>query len=214
MGTMIVLSFALYALYVLLPLVPAVVIFKLFPKTSVSVSGPLQNFTINATGAFGAYLVTVLLGYFLVNRIDTRIDTLRRPVLTYEADLTLLDEDRKPISDAASKDTRSLEVSVLAPRSVTAVYPKVFVTVPLKAMDEKAEILLSLPGFQPKPLILSMDNTTAKPTDSGQRTRVYKGPVELQRLSRPLLHRPYEDDRVLAPADDGPPIEMSGATGP
>lgn len=66
-------SFYLYVLYVLLPLVPAVLVFKMFPNTKVFVRGPVQNLTINATGAFGAYIVTVALGYFLVQDIENVI---------------------------------------------------------------------------------------------------------------------------------------------
>ena len=70
-------SFILYALYVCLPLVPAILIFWLFPDSKVAVSGPLQNFTVNATGAFAAYVVTVLLGFFLVKYIETIITESR-----------------------------------------------------------------------------------------------------------------------------------------
>ena len=61
-------SFALYALYVLLPVLPAVVIYRMFPKTRVAVSGPLSKLSFKASGAFAAYVVTVFLGYSLVNQ--------------------------------------------------------------------------------------------------------------------------------------------------
>jgi hypothetical protein len=70
-------SFLLYTFYVCLPLIPAVVIFRLFPDSKVSVSGPLQNFTVNATGAFAAYVVTVALGILLVQWIETTINSGR-----------------------------------------------------------------------------------------------------------------------------------------
>jgi hypothetical protein len=70
-------SFVLYTLYVCLPLVPAVLIFRLFPDSKVSVSGPLQNFTVNATGAFAAYIVTVALGFFIVRYVESQINSTR-----------------------------------------------------------------------------------------------------------------------------------------
>jgi hypothetical protein len=70
-------SFGLWILYVLLPLIPAVVIFKLFPDTKVTVSRPLQNLTVNATGAFAAYVVTVALGFVPVNNAVTQITVSR-----------------------------------------------------------------------------------------------------------------------------------------
>ncbi len=66
-------SLILYVLYVLLPLIPAVVTFWLFPEGTVAVEGPLQNLTVKATGAFAAYVVTVALGFFLVNKVETQI---------------------------------------------------------------------------------------------------------------------------------------------
>jgi hypothetical protein len=73
----VVYSFFLYVLYVLLPLIPAVLIFRLFPDTKVTVSGPLQNLTVNATGAFAAYVVTAALGFFLVKSVETQISQTR-----------------------------------------------------------------------------------------------------------------------------------------
>ncbi len=70
-------SFLLYAVYVCLPLIPAILIFWLFPDAKVTVSGPLQNLTVNATGAFAAYIVTALLGFFLVKYIEVQITSTR-----------------------------------------------------------------------------------------------------------------------------------------
>jgi len=73
----VIYSFLLYVLYVLLPLIPAVLIFRLFPETKVTVSGPLQNLTVNATGAFAGYVVTVALGFFLVQNVEQQIQWTR-----------------------------------------------------------------------------------------------------------------------------------------
>lgn len=73
----VIYSFCPYVLYVLLPLIPALLIFKLFPDTKVTVAGPLQNLTINATGAFAAYVVTVALGFFIVQDVVTQINSSR-----------------------------------------------------------------------------------------------------------------------------------------
>jgi hypothetical protein len=70
-------SFLLYTFFVLLPLIPAVLIFKLFPRDSVSEWGPFRNWTVNATGAFAAYLITATLGFFLVRNIEAQIESAR-----------------------------------------------------------------------------------------------------------------------------------------
>jgi hypothetical protein len=45
------------ALWVVLPLIPAVLIYWLFPGTTVAASGPLHGLTVKASGAFAAYLI-------------------------------------------------------------------------------------------------------------------------------------------------------------
>ena len=47
-------------LVVLLPLLPAILIFLMFPKTEMVAQGPLQGLSIRAGGAFGAYLIVLL----------------------------------------------------------------------------------------------------------------------------------------------------------
>jgi hypothetical protein len=75
----VVFSFILFALYVLLPMIPAILIYRLFPDTKVGVRGPLGALTISASGAFAAYIVTVLLGYFLINSIHQQIKDIAHP---------------------------------------------------------------------------------------------------------------------------------------
>jgi hypothetical protein len=70
-------SFSLYVLFVLLPLVPAVLIFWLFPDGKVSVTGPFQGLTVNATGAFAAYIIVGLLGFFIIRQIEIQINYTR-----------------------------------------------------------------------------------------------------------------------------------------
>jgi hypothetical protein len=74
----IIYSFGVYVLYVLLPIIPAVVIFKMLPESTADVSGPLQKLKVKAGGAFAAYIVAVLLGYFPVQAVETQIDLARK----------------------------------------------------------------------------------------------------------------------------------------
>lgn len=70
----IVFGFILYILYVLLPLIPAIIIYKNFPDTKVGTSGVWGVLTINATGAFAAYLAVVAIGYFIIQDIQKNIN--------------------------------------------------------------------------------------------------------------------------------------------
>ena len=76
----ILLSFALYGVYFLVPLIPSILIYKIFPDTSVSTSGSLANFKINSSGAFAAYLATVLIGIYALSDTQSRILNIKNPV--------------------------------------------------------------------------------------------------------------------------------------
>ena len=78
----VILSFALYALYVLLPMIPAILIYRFFPDTKVGIKGPLGNLTISASGAFAAYIVTVALGFFLIQNTHRQIIDMAHPTWT------------------------------------------------------------------------------------------------------------------------------------
>lgn len=47
-------------LLVVLPLIPAVLIYRLFPNTSVVANGPLSGLTLKSSGAFSVYIVVFL----------------------------------------------------------------------------------------------------------------------------------------------------------
>ncbi len=53
----VLVGIATFGLWVLLPLVPSILLFKIFPNTSITTSGPLAGLTVRASGAFGGYLV-------------------------------------------------------------------------------------------------------------------------------------------------------------
>ena len=56
----VMLSFIMYILWIILPMVPSVIIYKIFPDSKVGMTGVLANLKINATGAFGAYLIILV----------------------------------------------------------------------------------------------------------------------------------------------------------
>src|SRR5262245_53473544 len=109
--------FFLWGSFLILPLIPTIVIYKLFPETSVTVSGPLSKLTVNATGAFAAYVTTVMLGYFLVSDIA---GTLRRMELArwkVVVKLELQDVTGNAIPDARRRQllSRFLQVATVPP---------------------------------------------------------------------------------------------------
>jgi len=95
------LSFALYGLYFLLPLIPSILIYKIFPDTSVSTSGSLANFKINSSGAFAAYLATLLISIFSLSGTQDRILNIKNPIeptWTIKGSIELYDVDNKIVN--------------------------------------------------------------------------------------------------------------------
>lgn len=98
----VILSFALYFLYVLLPMIPAILIYRLFPDTKVSLKGPLSKLTMKSTGAFAAYVITVILGFFLVKNtinIITSMARPKKPTWTVKATVELRDKENHKIDN-------------------------------------------------------------------------------------------------------------------
>jgi hypothetical protein len=194
--TLIAASFLLYALYVLLPIIPAVVIFKLFPKTALTLSGPRQNLTINATGAFGAYMATVLLGFSLVNRIDHRIDQALAdttfPVWQIVAPVELHDNKGQPFKKGG-QDIENLTVSVDYPALTRRAFPRVYVTVPLEKRDQWPVVRFSLKGFYDKTLDVGSGLAQGNVVRSGSRRELnVKVPVVLEQVPDELIAPPYD----------------------
>jgi hypothetical protein len=86
-----------HILWVLLPLAPAVLIYWLFPNTPVAVSGPLSGLTVRAGGAFGAYLVVLLLTYGQLRTINQSIAMLESQFWNVRGTVQLVDSKARPI---------------------------------------------------------------------------------------------------------------------
>jgi hypothetical protein len=109
----ILLSFGLYLLFVLVPIIPAALLYKWFPDSKVSANGVLSKFTINSSGAFAAYIVTVLLGYFVVADIKETVLDLARSSSSYvwivRGNLQLQDKNGNKIEEASLFDRLSFD---------------------------------------------------------------------------------------------------------
>lgn len=85
-------------LVVLLPLLPAILIFLMFPKTEMVAQGPLQGLSIRAGGAFGAYLIVLLVLMTWMATIGMR--TIPR-TWTVEANVVVKDKMGRVINPRA-----------------------------------------------------------------------------------------------------------------
>jgi hypothetical protein len=142
----VLLSMLLLVLYVLVPLVPAIAIYKIFPETKVTVSGPLRDLTVKATGAFAAYIVVFVLGIILLKHIQGLISGLSHQTTDVSARVVLLDEHGKPIADQFLDDLfNQMQVKIM-PELDVHTKNEVKVSVPTRYLDD-AYIQYQLQGF-------------------------------------------------------------------
>jgi hypothetical protein len=196
----ILLSFALYALYVLLPIIPAVIIYKLFPKTATGVSGPLGGLTFKAGGAFAAYIVTVVLGSALVNRIDDRIAAMSTPVWEVNAKLEFRDNQGRVIRDPQDivKDVKVL----IHPALEELIYPEFTMRLPLVKPDLWPTLVFQAPGFKPHPIHLKKADVAQRNTLKGS---VALDKIVLEQLPRSVAETAYTGaGEALTPVDAAP----------
>src|SRR6476620_11081112 len=63
----VLIMLGILAVWVLLPLIPAILMFRLVPGNAITLTGPLANLTLNASGAIAAYFsVLVAIAFFVV----------------------------------------------------------------------------------------------------------------------------------------------------
>lgn len=139
----VALQAALNAAWVLLPLVPSVIIYRLFPSTPVSVSGPLSGLTIRASGAFAAYLIVFLATFPLIMEINRNIQTMYTPVWTISGTVIVQDEEGEEVR-LGPRDT-SLRVA-LEPDIVRLTGNQFSVVVPQVSRSLPA-LMVEYPGY-------------------------------------------------------------------
>jgi hypothetical protein len=85
------------AVWVLLPLAPAILMFRLVPGNAITVSGPLANLTLNASGAIAAYFaVFVTIGFF-IGDVKKSITPVPQQYWKVVGDIELVDTNGEPI---------------------------------------------------------------------------------------------------------------------
>lgn len=151
----VILSFVLYVLYVLLPVIPAALIYRWFPDTKVNIAGPLGNLNMKSSGAFAAYIITVLLGFFLIQNTHQQIRDIAQPawrVIGY-------------VNNQAGKALSGAEVQYLplSPSGLTdgtGEFRLADVRIRQEGDDLGIEIKATIDGYIGSPKILNKQNST------------------------------------------------------
>ncbi|MBU0943532.1 MAG: hypothetical protein KJ804_02625 [Proteobacteria bacterium] len=156
----ILLSFGLYLLFVLVPIIPAALLYKWFPDSKVSANGVLSNFKINSSGAFAAYIVTVLLGYFVVADIKETVLDLAKSSSSYvwivRGNLQLQDKNGNNLDEASLFDRLSFDfkpdfllqkngnVDLQIPGPASGEVPQFFITINVDGFGQETLCLSKL----------------------------------------------------------------------
>lgn len=198
----ILLSFALYVLYIILPMVPAILIYKWFPDTKVGVKGPLGNLTMKATGAFAAYVITVILGFFLVNNTHQLIAGMVHPTWTIKAKVELRDINNEKINDRDLLNTLKIGV-----KPDIVLREENFVQLELPGGEEiRPYLSFYVPNFGKKTICLSDMDSTQLERDKIKKTLSFVDPIIIK--VTPEYTASYTKADYLQPTQaEGPPLQ-------
>jgi hypothetical protein len=176
----------LYLAWVILPLVPAVLIYRLFPSTTVAVSGPFAGLKVNAGGAFAAYLIVFAAVYPpLVPPTRDTIAGWSHQFWTMKADVQLLRADG---SEYPRSTALVSKLNVLKP--TPGKFDSYQVT--LKLEEEEGEfpnVILEIPDFGQ--ILIPLKAMTPKLTvNRFKRTISLNEPIVIKELSSGGATRP------------------------
>lgn len=153
--TPILYSFALFSLALLLPILPAVIIHRIFPDTKVAAGGPLHGLNVKTSGAFAAYVITVLMGLVLTTSTMRLIESSHQasihPASTILLELRPLDDSGNRLPDGV---LRELQPVVRLDPEIYRIGERV-VELDVPGDLSAYTILIDIPGFGQRRLIHS-----------------------------------------------------------
>jgi hypothetical protein len=165
------------ALWFLLPLVPAVLLYKLFPATTISAQGVLANFKINATGAFAGYLVLFATMLPFVRPTTDYVGNLVHACWTISGQVRIVDANNTDMHYPSL--FQAIRVRTM-PAMNSFGDPQFLITVPAHEKGLLPDIALEIqetPGFLPGVL----DAEKASDRDTFYKTIKIVGPVIIKR---------------------------------
>jgi len=136
----------IYILYILLPLIPSVLIYKIFPDTKLTLSGPFQGLKLNATGAFAGYIVCCLIGYNIISRAMNAIDA--KQTWIFNADVKLVKQDSVTrLKDQETEFYLKQLNPIINPPMIRHNDNSVTMYIPQDLLENNANISMCIDGF-------------------------------------------------------------------
>lgn len=140
----IIVSSILLILITCLPLIPAALIYRLFPKTSIKIKGPFRGLTLNASGAFAAYILILMMIYPLALKNYHLISSFYYPTWHLEANMLFYDKEGNQ-QKFRSKDE---QINVLLiPETYQVSNGTARILVPWKSGEKLPFIKIEVPGW-------------------------------------------------------------------
>ena len=197
----VLLSFILYILYVLLPMIPATVIYRMFPDTKVSATGVLSNLNFKTTGAFAAYVITVVLGYFIVQNTHYLIADVSNPVWILKTKVKLLNPDKSKYSGGKLIETLIVRIK---PEIHSINGETVLLKLPgTKSSWETTLLKFEIPNFGHASIYMSELGENAI-IDNYNLVIKRKEPIEI--IANSQMKKAYKNtDKTLIPSSSGGP---------
>lgn len=118
---------ALFLTWVLVPLIPAWITYRITPDQTLGLRGPFQGLTLNAGGAFAAYLIVLLVALAAFERGSDLVGSLARPMWILEGNLIVKDhkgaEIRLPTGPSPVRVTFSPEIGSVSGNNINVKLP-------------------------------------------------------------------------------------------
>lgn len=197
----VILSFLLLAIYILLPLIPAVYIYKRFPSSTASAEGQLSSIKFKAGGAFAAYVITVFLGYFIVQNIIGLINNTVIQTWEVSSRVKFVDEKGNELKDVNHKALIDLVEINQNPDIYLAKEPDL-VKFRIHCFGRESVINYSFmikDSFEPRTFDISKDSESVK-VDFANRE------IDLGTISLFQIKQNYNPKDTIKSSNDGPPI--------
>jgi hypothetical protein len=164
----------LLVVWVLLPMIPAILIYRLFPNTTVAVSGPLASLTVRAGGAFAGYLAVFAAIYVLVRPAANIISGFEHSLWSVTGEVKLLDKDNKPriASDLLAK------LKLTQPESMSKESYHVTISISENDRGKFPLLLLEIPQWGSKVIDLNAERDVE--IDEYSKSIRIKDPIEIK----------------------------------